>query len=182
MGFFGPSYKEIWGQAAEALGAEYNKGGFFSSAVVSHQHKNRTITLDKYTVSTGKTYVEYTRVRCDLYGKRDFKSKIYRKGFFSGLGKALGLQDIEIGFPQFDEDFIIKSNDEDLVRNVLGVQEIRSLMSSLKYINIKTRSKHDGSGNMEYLVPRVIKDVEAVKNIFHLFTALLDRYDELGIV
>jgi sensor c-di-GMP phosphodiesterase-like protein len=52
-----------------------------------------------------------------------FRFAIYRKGFFSDLGKLMGMQDIEVGDPEFDEAFIIKGNDESkVVRFFSGVR------------------------------------------------------------
>ena len=39
--------------------------------------------------------------------KDGFRFKIYRKTVFSGLGKMLGMQDIEVGYADFDEAFIL---------------------------------------------------------------------------
>ena len=72
-----------------------------------------TITLDTYTESTRRqSHVTYTRMRAPYVNPEGFRFTIYRKGFFSDLGKLLGMQDIEVGDPEFDEAFIIKGNDE----------------------------------------------------------------------
>ena len=58
-------------------------------------------------------------MRAPYVNPEGFRFTIYRKGFFSDLGKLLGMQDIEVGDPEFDEAFIIKGNDEDRVRDAL---------------------------------------------------------------
>ena len=41
-----------------------------------------------------------------------FRFTIYRQGVFSDIGKWLGMQDVTVGCPEFDEAFIIKGNNE----------------------------------------------------------------------
>lgn len=53
-----------------------------------------------------------------------FYFKIYRKGLFSDLGKLLGMQDISVGYSEFDEDFIIKGNDEEKLTRLFSNEKI----------------------------------------------------------
>lgn len=94
---FGPSKDEIWSQLSQEIGAGYQKGGFFTSGKVVLAHKQWEITLDTYTVSTGKSSTTYTRIRAPYVNQDGFRFNIYRKSVFSWLGKLLGVQDIEIG-------------------------------------------------------------------------------------
>ena len=66
------------------------------------------------------SYVAYTRMRAPYVNPEGFRFTIYRKGVFSDLGKLLGMQDIEVGDPDFDEAFIIKGNDESKVRDLFA--------------------------------------------------------------
>ena len=110
MGFlrnlFGPSQEEIWQQLATEIGATFVDGGRWKGDKVQAQIKQWTVTIDTYTVSTGKTHMTFTRFRAPYVNADGFRFKIYRRSFFSGMGKALGMQDVEIGEPQFDEAFI----------------------------------------------------------------------------
>ena len=116
MGWFGPSKEEVWRQLSQEIGAEFVEGGFWKGSKVQAHVKPWTITLDTYTVSTGKSSVTYTRMRAPYINPEGFRFTIYRKNLFSDLGKFLGMQDIEVGYPEFDEAFIIKGNDESKVR------------------------------------------------------------------
>ena len=59
--------------------------------------KNGRSHSTTYTVSTGKTTIVFTRMRAPYVNPNSFRFTIYRKGFFSGIGKFFGMQDIEIG-------------------------------------------------------------------------------------
>ena len=60
---FGPSKGEIWSQLSQEIGASYDEGGFFGKDVVRLTYRQWEITLDTYTVSTGKSSSTYTRIR-----------------------------------------------------------------------------------------------------------------------
>ena len=100
---FGPSRDEIWRQFAVAVGGNITEGGFWTgSSKVEAAHGQWVITLDTYTVSTGKTSVTYTRMRAPYVNPEGFRFTIYRRGLFSDVGKWLGMQDVEVGDAQFD--------------------------------------------------------------------------------
>lgn len=68
-------------------------------------------TLDHYTVSSGKTSIAYQRVTVKSLTPADFTARIYEETpIFSSLGKAFGGQDIVVGYADFDQAFIVKSN------------------------------------------------------------------------
>ena len=104
--WFGPSREEIWRKLSDDLRARYVDGGWSRSDRVEVTHGDWTLTLDTYTVSTGKTTVVYTRMRAPYVNPEKFRFTIYRRGFFSDIGKTFGMQDVEVGDPAFDQDFI----------------------------------------------------------------------------
>jgi len=71
MGFlrnvFGPSRNEIWQQFASAIGGSFTEGGFWNGGTVEAAHGQWIITLDTYTVSTGKSSITYTRIRAPWF-------------------------------------------------------------------------------------------------------------------
>src|SRR5437763_683651 len=105
MGWFGPSRDEVWTQLCHEIGAEFVSGGFWKGDKVQAHAGPWTITLDTYTTSDGKTHHSYTRMRAPFVNRGGFHFAIYRKSIFSALGKRLGMQDIEVGDPGFDEAF-----------------------------------------------------------------------------
>src|SRR4051812_26592811 len=56
-----------------------------------------TVTLDTHTGHTGHAHFTYTRMRAPYVNPEGFRFTVYRNGLFSGLGKFLGMQDIEVG-------------------------------------------------------------------------------------
>ena len=103
-------------------------------------HKDWVVTLDSFVVPAGKVHIPMTRIRAPYVNPGGFRFTIYRKSIFSGIAKAFGMQDIEIGDSPFDDDFIIKGTDESQVRALLANPRLRELIAAAE------RHPSDGRG------------------------------------
>jgi len=104
-----------WKQFANEIGAELIEGGFFRSSKVQARVKEWTVTLDTYSVSSGDSSENYTRIKTSIQDKDGFWFSIFRTGLVAKLDKALGAQKIDVGDPDFDQAFTIRSNNESKV-------------------------------------------------------------------
>jgi hypothetical protein len=188
MGWFGPSKDEVWRQLCEEIGADFIQGGFWKGSKVQAHVGPWTITLDTHTESSGESSVTYTRMRAPYVNPEGFRFTIYRKGFFSSLGKLLGMQDIEVGDPEFDEAFIIQGNDEPRLVIFFSDPEIRRLIGAQPKIKLEVKDSEgwfgprfpDDVDELHFRVVGVIKDVGRLKALFELFAAVLDRLCRIG--
>ena len=188
---FGPSRDEIWQQVAAAVGGNLTAGSFWGgSSKVDAAHGQWLVTLDTYVVSTGKSAITYTRMRAPYVNPDGFQFTIYRRGIFSDIGKWLGMQDVNIGDPQFDEAFIIKGNDEAKLRRLLADARLRELISAQPTIHFCVKDDENrfwGGQNfppdvdeLYFQVTGVIKDVDRLKQLFDLFAETLDELCRMG--
>ncbi len=185
---FGPSKDEIWSQLSQEIGADYQPSGFFTSGKVVLTHRQWQITLDTYTVSTGKSHTTYTRIRAPYVNPDGFRFNIYRKNVFSWLGKLLGTTDIEIGDAFFDEEFIIQGTSEDVVRRLFMNTSIRQLIQNQPAIHLQVKDDEgwfgktfpDGVDELYFQTYGVIKDKQRLKELFDLFALVLEELCRLG--
>ena len=188
---FGPSKDEIWKQVASDIGGNFTPGDFWTGrSRVEAAHGQWTVLLDLYVVSNGKSSSTYTRIRAPYMNPDGFQFNIYRHGIFSGLGKKLGMQDVTVGFPQFDEDFIIKGNDEAKLRLLFADAKLRDLISAQPDIHFCVKADTDnfwggrnfppGVDELHFQVGGVIKDPVLLKRLFDLFAETLDQLCRMG--
>lgn len=185
---FGPSKEEVWQQLCNEIGAEYINCGKWKGDKVVAKVKEWTITLDTYTISTGKSHITYTRIRAPYVNADGFRFKIYRKSVFSGIGKLLGMQDLEIGYPEFDSDFIIKANDESKVRSLFMNDKIRALIQEQSSISLEVKDDEgwfgknfpEGVDELYFQVTGVITDVKRLKSLYDLFAETLNHLCHIG--
>lgn len=180
---FGPSKEEIWRQLSAEIGAQYVEGGFWRGDKVQVAHGDWVVTLDTYVVSTGKSTIPYTRISVPFVNPGGFRFTIYRRGFFSEIAKWLGMQDVEVGHPDFDRDFIIKGTSTEKLRLLCANAKIRTLIQSQPEIHFtvekggglfqgKARSDVD---ELQFVVVGIIKDVARLKQLYELFAETLDE-------
>jgi hypothetical protein len=184
MGWFGPSKDEVWRQLSEDIGAEFIEGGFCKGSKVQAHVGPWTVTLDIYSDGENQS----TRIRAPYLNPEGFRFTIYRKGFFSNLCKLLGMQDIEVGDPEFDEACIIKGNDEERVRELFSNTKIRQMILAQPKIRLEVKDSEgwfgpkfpEGVDELHFQVLGVIKDVERLKTLFDLFATVLDQLCRIG--
>jgi hypothetical protein len=186
--WFGPSREEVWRQLSTAIEGRYVDGGFMRTDKVEAGHGPWIVTLDTYTVSTGKSTVIYTRIRAPYVNPDSFRFTIYRKGLFSELGKRLGMQDIDVGDPQFDDAFIIQGTDEMKIRTLLSDPKLRALLLGQPQLHLEVKDDEgwfgqsfpDGVDELVFQVTGVIKDVPRLQELFALFAETLDQLCRIG--
>lgn len=183
---FGPSKEEIWQQLTKEIGGHYIKGDFWDRDKIEFSHAEWTITLDSYF--SAATKADYTRMRALYVNPDGFRFTIYRHDIFSDIGKWFGMQDVEVGYADFDRDFIIKGTDEAKLKALFGNPKIRALLMEQPQVFFTVQ---EAEGNFElklpthadelcFTVPGVIKDVERLKHLFDLFSETLDQLCHIG--
>ena len=186
--WFGTNKDEVWRQLSQEIGAEFIEGGLWKGNKVQAHVGTWTITLDMYTVNTQHSHITYTRMRAPYVNPEEFRFTIYRKGIFSELGKLLGMQDIEVGDPEFDAAFIIKGSDEYRVRDLFANAQIRKMVQAQPKIRLDVKDTEGWFGpkfpedvdELHFQVVGVIKDVERLKALFDLFATVLDQLCRIG--
>lgn len=189
MGIFGPSQKDVWSEFADEIEASFIEGGVFKGSKIEGKFENWTITIDTYSQSSGNTTSTYTRLRAPFKEIMPMEFKLYKSGIFSGIGKAIGGQDVLTGDSKFDEDFIVKGNPEEKIKELLSLEKIRNLIKIEDKIRIETkREKSPFSAKLPrdvnqlyFIVNGVVKDKERLKNIYFLAAFLLKQLGNIGM-
>jgi hypothetical protein len=185
---FGPSRKDVWLRLSEEMGANFVEGRFAKGDKVEVTHGQWTLTLDTYTVSTGHSHAVFTRMRAPFVNPNGFRFSIYRRSFFSDIGKKFGMQDVEIGDRAFDDDFIVKATDDSQVRSLLSNAKIRELIGQQPQIEFSVKDDEgwfgakfpEGVDELYFAVRGVIKDTERLKLLYELFAETLDELCRIG--
>jgi len=186
--WFGPSKAEIWRQLAADVGGRFVAGGAFKPDKVQASHGEWTVTLDTYTVSTGKAVVIFTRMRAPYVNPGGFRFTVYRKGMFTGLGKLLGMQDVVVGHEPFDEDFVVKGTDEARLRDLFSSERLRTLLSRQPDVKFSVKDDEgwfgpdfpEGVDELHFVVGGIVKDLDRLKGLFDLFAETLDELCRVG--
>lgn len=187
---FGPSRDEIWRKLASELNAGYVEGDFWTRGKIEASHAGWFVVLDEH----GKYH--HTRMRAPYWNGDGFRFTVYRKGLFSELGKCLGMQDVQVGYPEFDQEFIIQGTDDTKLRQMFANPRIRELIAAQPRIHFGTKDAHGfvlrnpiaetrpaTLDVLEFIVEDrpSIQSKEQFRLLFDLFAETLDELCRLGI-
>ncbi len=182
---FGPSQKEIWGLLADQVGGSFAEGGFWQPGNVQARSGDWIVTLDTYTVSTGKSSVTYTRLRAPFVNRDGFRFQLTRRNLFTDIGVALfGMQDLVVGSPILDQAFVIQANNEPKIRELLSDQRIADLVLTAAFSGVRIQQGPSGFFGTTYpagvdelyfVAGGVIRDLNQLRGLFELFSLILHR-------
>jgi hypothetical protein len=185
MKLFGPPLREVWQQLAAEINGEFTKGSFAKSARVTKKYGNWIILLDTFTVNTGKSSVTYTRMRTPYIRENDIEFKLTRKNIFSGLGQVFGKPVIETYDYDFGDEFVLKGNDESVIKEIFQNDNLKAMIKFQKRLILKTgpykQKKSLTESEIYFQMTGVLKDIEKLKNLFSLFSELLDEFVKNGV-
>lgn len=178
----GPSQEEIWKQFAEEIDASYDNGSLVEAKKIISKYAPWTITIDTYTQSIGgKINLTFTRFTSQFINDEGFNFEIYRRNRFNNLGITIGMQDIDIGYSDFDENFIIKGNDEQKIKELFSSDKIRELISDQTNIKLKINDKGwfsdtpEGLDVLQLETNAVVKDIYEFRELYMLFILVLNK-------
>jgi hypothetical protein len=183
--FFGPTREAIWEQLAEEIGGNFYDGGFWlGDAKVRAHVGDWVITLDTYKDSAGTIF---TRLRAPFVNKDGFVFSLFREGGFEDHHSA-DEHDLEIGHADFDQAFVIKSNNIEEVKKLFSDERIRTLLKKQRDVFFAASKESgwyskdfpDGIGELLFQARGEIKDLARLKELYALFGETLDQLCKIG--
>jgi len=97
--WFGPSKEEIWQQLRDQIGGSLVAGDFWNGSKLEVRHKEWTVTLDTYTVSTGKSFGHLTRMRAPYVNPDALSLLSTGRGFLAPSANGSGCRTCASGIP-----------------------------------------------------------------------------------
>jgi len=179
-----PSRDDAWTALADRLGGEVTRGRR-SVKAVRFAAGRWVVLLDSYTQPHGQTSQPVTRWRGVYHAMDDFRFRIYRKTLFSEIGKLFGMQDIIVGQPDIDPDWIIRSNSEGRIQSLLSLREIVDALRTLRSGTLQAkplRGRHRAPSRnvLELAVTDLLREADRLEAGCRLMHSTLDRMAKLG--
>ncbi|MGH7542117.1 MAG: hypothetical protein ACRELC_14075 [Gemmatimonadota bacterium] len=110
---------EAWRHVAEAIGGdvEHSEDGKPHRLIVPH--RDWTLTLENYTVSTGSTSATYPRVRALFVREAPFSLRVTKRNPFHVLARLVGIREVQVSYGPLDRTLFVRSDDPTLARSIL---------------------------------------------------------------
>ena len=122
-------------------------------------------------------------MRAPFVNKDGLYFQIFREGFFSSIRKFFGMQDIEIGDPFFDKQFVIKGNNPEKIKLLLANDRIKELCQTQPRIHLRIKDDEgrfgsdfpEGVDELCFECIGVMKETTLLRALFGLFCLILQR-------
>ena len=185
---FGPSKDEIWKQFSGQISAQFVEGSPWKGGKIIAKCGDWTITLDSYHVSYGYDNVTYTRLRAPFVNQDGLRFSIYKAGFFDSVKHLLGMQDIETGFPEFDDNYVIQGNQEENIKRIFSNPAIRDMITDQPSIFMEIRDDDgyfsetfpNGVDELDLLIEDEIVNLDQLYEVYQLFAETLHTLCHIG--
>lgn len=181
------SQGEAWEAVASSHGGTVVRDRKGKVEQVRFPHRSWTIVLDRYTVSTGSTSATYTRLRAVFEPKMPFRFRISRRNFFSGLGRYFGFQDVHTGRVVLDRDFIVRTDNESMLRSLLMDSRVGGRLEAqssgtfrIAKVSGKPKPRPTGAKELRYETSGELTDPLRLGELVALFRSALDSLRALG--
>jgi len=155
-------------------GGRLSKTSFrFPSLILKYKDK-----LISVSFKPGSRYSpSQTIVSASTNSFRNLEMHIFKEGMLFDILKKIGLEkEIEIDSDYFDNKFVIRGNNRDLIRNLLDYR-IQERIIDIEYL-FPTVSI--SNGEIEVTVNMILGSEEKIEKLIDLVVSILDRLDELN--
>jgi len=162
-------------QLARQLGGKIYPSGLLSFPELHFPHGNRTAAL-KWTAG-GEN--EETRTHLTIqWPNGRLRSEIFPEGRMSGLRKLIGMQDIQIGSPDFDRQFIITGNDDEAIKAFLTPEAQARLFDLYRFrsgtLSVPNLYLQIAAGGLKITKTSYLTDTPTLERFIELFLRFYD--------
>lgn len=173
--FSGDTEEEIWQKLRKDI---TGKQDLTQYRVILDLQNNKTILdIDIDPGGGFESGYAITRFISPLFSTTDFRLTIYKEGLLDRAGKFLGMEDVVIGYPEFDEKFIIKTNNEKKAREIFSHETVRKTFSSLPDLTLQITKKElpdNDSPSLVLTIEEGITEPDQLKRVFNAFHHVLN--------
>lgn len=124
-----------WAQVSRKLGLHYQAGSLMQDRYMAGTIDGFGVAVQTITRGSGKNSSKYTMYRISYPQPLAVIFSVSRQGFMSGLTKAFGAQDIEVGDLLFDNLVVIKGQQEPRVISFLTPERRRAIQSNMPLLD-----------------------------------------------
>jgi hypothetical protein len=176
----GSNEDEVWQQISAQLAS--NPELLEYMAVIVQQDRKVILDIDIDLGGGFESGYETTTLTAPLQSSTDFRFAIHPQQFTDGIGKFFGMEDVEIGFNEFDEKFIVKTNDPLRVKKIFEDALVRAEFKNLPNFSLGITYHHSVESEtekpyLELLIETGITDAGKLREIYHAFFSVLVLID-----
>ena len=180
----------IWEAFAEKIEGEYIPRKHWNSDRTLFHYKNFKIYFDYFTYYTsGKASLSktFTRVVIPYKSNDDFQFNIYEDELIFKIAKIFGFQDVKIGNEEFDKKYIIKTNNEQKLKNIFNSTTLHKKIENFENASLLISKKYgvweeelpENEYELSFVLNYHVKDLETLTKSKDFITEFFDRFKNI---
>ncbi len=165
---------KAWQEAASKMKMSFSGGGLMGRRKISGTFRKCRVLVDTFTRSSGKNSTTYTRIKVYYPKPLGLRLQLTHQGFFSGVARFFGGQDIEVGDAEFDDSVVVKGSSPSKVAEFLTRPRRVRINKLLRiYTSAKIMDNH-----IYYEKTGVIRDSRRLVSAVHYFVSTVESLME----
>jgi hypothetical protein len=122
--------------------------------------------------------ISTTSFKAHLSTAPPFKFAIHDETFMDEIGKFFGMQDVVIGYPEFDDLLIIKTDNEEMTRLVFSDKEARKTIQTLNNFSLYVEHTEGSPSSLHLIINEGITASERLEELHAAFLSVLAGLEE----
>jgi hypothetical protein len=174
----GGNDNEVW----QSLAADLAKDDFSFNAVLQKDGITTVLTIDVDPGSGFSGGYAFTSFATKITNSTGFKFALHHEDFLDEVGKLFGMQDVVIGYPEFDKKVVVKTNDEKQVKAFFADDRLRMPWQSLRSFNLHTSGHTDEEAGIQLKldIEDAVTNVEELRSLYNAFYSVAVALDGGG--
>ena len=108
-----------------------------------------------------------------------FRFALHHQGLIDSAGKFFGMEDVVLGYKEFDDALIIKTNDRDRTRRIFYDEKVRKVFQSLRSFTLHLVHHHVADHKekqcfLELSIEEGVTDPAMLRNLYEAFCIVLE--------
>lgn len=176
---FGDTTNDIWQQVAADLSSqevyEYN-------VLLIQDGRSVELMIDIDLGGGFEGGYAYTSFAARIAPEHDFRFALHHQGFIDTVSTFFGMEDIVIGYPEFDEALIVKTNDRERTRRIFSDLNVRKIFQSLRFFTLHLTHDHvvgqkEKELFLKFTIEEGILDPAVLRNLYDAFCQVLSNIE-----
>lgn len=125
---------------------------------------------------------EFTAFKAPVTSEHDFRFALHHQDLIDTVGKFFGMEDVVIGYPEFDDALIVKTNDRERTRRIFADVNLREVFQLLHSFTLHLTHHHVAGQTekqpfLELDISKGVIDPEVLRNLYDAFYKVLSRIE-----
>lgn len=163
-------WKEVETQLSGNLKEFSTASNVFARLELIIPYKNQQITFKESDTKP-------LTISCELPLKKDFEFEIGSEDFIEKIMRIFGKQYIKINDPEFEKKYIIKSNNQKMIGEILKNKELKDCLKGLNVYYISLNNKI-----LSATISRFVNSKNELLKTFVIFKFIIDKLIDLKAI